>query len=170
MITKLFLDTEFTGLHQNTTLISLALVADTGEEFYAEFTDYDQSQVDPWLEEHVLQHLLLKDVHGGTARFIRRGNKTTSSDFNEVIADALIYHVKGNREFVKIMLEGWLEYRTQLLTIWSDTLAYDWYFSVSSLVGHLTYQRMCPTFPSTLQRSSKLWVLTQMCAEKNLPS
>jgi hypothetical protein len=37
--TKLFLDTEFTGLHQNTTLIS-GLIADTGD-IYAELTDYD---------------------------------------------------------------------------------------------------------------------------------
>jgi hypothetical protein len=37
--TKLFLDTEFTGLHQNTTLISIGLIADTGDN--AELTDYD---------------------------------------------------------------------------------------------------------------------------------
>jgi hypothetical protein len=37
--TKLFLDTEFTGLHQNTTLISIGLIADTGDTFYAELTD-----------------------------------------------------------------------------------------------------------------------------------
>jgi uncharacterized protein YprB with RNaseH-like and TPR domain len=36
--TKLFLDTEFTGLHQNTTLISIGLIADTGDTFYAELT------------------------------------------------------------------------------------------------------------------------------------
>jgi hypothetical protein len=40
--TKLFLDTEFTGLHQNTTLISIGLIADTGDTFYAELTDYDR--------------------------------------------------------------------------------------------------------------------------------
>lgn len=43
---KIFLDTEFTGLHQNAALISLAMVAETGEEFYAEFNDYDESQID----------------------------------------------------------------------------------------------------------------------------
>ncbi len=32
---KIFLDTEFTGLTQNGSLISIAFVAETGEEFYA---------------------------------------------------------------------------------------------------------------------------------------
>lgn len=35
---KIFFDTEFTGLHQNTTLISIGLVSDEGERFYAELT------------------------------------------------------------------------------------------------------------------------------------
>ena len=33
MSTKIFLDTEFTGLHQKTTLISLGLVSECGETF-----------------------------------------------------------------------------------------------------------------------------------------
>ena len=44
--TKIFFDTEFTGLHQNTTLISIGLIAETGQTFYAELTDYDRCQVD----------------------------------------------------------------------------------------------------------------------------
>jgi hypothetical protein len=36
-ILNYFLDTEFTGL-QNTTLISIGLIADTGDTFYAELT------------------------------------------------------------------------------------------------------------------------------------
>ena len=35
-MTKIFFDTEFTGLHQKTTLISIGLIAETGETFYAE--------------------------------------------------------------------------------------------------------------------------------------
>jgi hypothetical protein len=59
--TKLFLDTEFTGLHQNTTLISIGLIADTGDTFYAELTDYDPDQIDDWLQENVLNNLVLTD-------------------------------------------------------------------------------------------------------------
>ena len=48
---KVFLDTEFTGLRQNTTLVSIGLVAENGDTFYAELTDYDKSQVDHWLQK-----------------------------------------------------------------------------------------------------------------------
>ena len=50
----LFLDTEFTGLHKDTTLISLALVDKQNRYFYAEFTDYDKYQVDKRLLHSVL--------------------------------------------------------------------------------------------------------------------
>lgn len=52
-------DTEFTGLHQNTTLVSIGLVSDEGERFYAELTDYDETQCDDWITKNVLDHLLL---------------------------------------------------------------------------------------------------------------
>ncbi|MBK9270725.1 MAG: hypothetical protein IPM48_03940 [Saprospiraceae bacterium] len=58
----LFLDNEFTGLHQRTTLISLALVSESGEEFNVELTDYDRAQVFPWLDEHLIiniRHILI---------------------------------------------------------------------------------------------------------------
>ncbi len=32
---NIFFDTEFTGLHRNTTLISIGLITETGEGFYA---------------------------------------------------------------------------------------------------------------------------------------
>jgi hypothetical protein len=32
--TKIFFDTEFTGLHQNTTLISIGLISECGKNFY----------------------------------------------------------------------------------------------------------------------------------------
>jgi hypothetical protein len=103
--TKLFLDTEFTGLHQRTTLISLALVAETGEEFYAEFTDYDRSQVDPWIAKNVVDHLLLY-----------AGRRTKG--------DLLL--LQGDTTSVKENLEIWLQKFDSTIEIWSDTLAYDW--------------------------------------------
>ena len=54
---KVFFDTEFTGLHQNTTLISIGLVDENGREFYAELIDYDQTQVDDWLQDNVITNL-----------------------------------------------------------------------------------------------------------------
>jgi len=54
---KIFFDTEFTGLHQNTTLISLGCISECGMPFYAEFVDYDKNQVTPWVKENVLPNL-----------------------------------------------------------------------------------------------------------------
>lgn len=53
---KVFFDTEFTGLHHNTTLMSIGMVAEDGRTFYAELTDYDKSQLDDWLEKNVVSN------------------------------------------------------------------------------------------------------------------
>lgn len=58
---NIYFDAEFTGLHQKTTLISLAIVPETGPYFYAEFTDYDRNQIDDWLQDHVLDNLTLTE-------------------------------------------------------------------------------------------------------------
>jgi hypothetical protein len=52
-----YFDTEFTGLRQNTTLISIGLVDADGRSFYAEFTDYDRNQISEWIEDNVIRKL-----------------------------------------------------------------------------------------------------------------
>lgn len=89
---KIFFDTEFTGLHQNTTLISIGLVAETGETFYAELNDYDESQLNGWLHENVIAHL-------GNADFVGSQNEVASAiqswlkqfDRVEMWSDVLAY-------------------------------------------------------------------------------
>ena len=56
---NIYFDTEFTGLHKDTTLISLGCVADDGRRFYTEFTDFDKSQCNDWINENVINNLLL---------------------------------------------------------------------------------------------------------------
>lgn len=58
---KVFFDTEFTGLHKDTTLISIGLIADDGKTFYAELNDYDKSQVDEWIQKNVIDNLLFNN-------------------------------------------------------------------------------------------------------------
>lgn len=102
---NIFLDSEFTGLHQGTTLISIGLIAETGETFYAEFTDYDESQINDWLRENVLSNLLL--VEGVNSTFL---NSTT---------------IKGTTTEITHYLSEWLN-QFKTVHIWSDCLAYDW--------------------------------------------
>jgi len=107
-MTKIFLDTEFTGLHQKTSLISLAMVADSGEEFYAEFTDYDKSQVTEWHTTNVLSQL--------------NKNLPAASTVN-TSADKL--YASGNTHEIAVLLKKWIN-RFEMVEIWADVLAYDW--------------------------------------------
>lgn len=100
---KIFFDTEFTGLHKNTTLVSIGLVTENGETFYAELTDYDKSQVNEWLEKNVISNLCIPDEHG----------KQRVNTF------------KGNKEYIAEKLKSWL-WNFRDIEIWSDCLAYDW--------------------------------------------
>lgn len=111
MLKPLYLDTEFSGLHQNTQLISLAIVADTGEEFYAEFTDYDQAQITPWITKNVLSKLILSST-GCTV--------TTNS-----------VKIRGNKSQITSELTQWLNvlyqrYSNQRILFWADVPHYDW--------------------------------------------
>jgi hypothetical protein len=101
---RLFFDTEFTGLHQNTTLISIGIVSEDGKSyFYAELDDYDKSQVDDWVEENVIKNLV--------------SNKPEMSK----------NLVRGNKEHVRSKLEEFLaSFKGKTIEFWADVLAYDW--------------------------------------------
>ena len=105
--TKIFFDTEFTGLHQNTTLISIGLVSECGKTFYAEFTDFDKSQIDDWLRENVIANLRINTGHDA----MYESGKNTSC--------------KGSTAYIKEWLTRWLSQFTGV-EMWSDCLAYDW--------------------------------------------
>lgn len=108
---RLFFDTEFTGLHKDTTLVSIGIIAENGDCFYAELTDYDESQLDDWLKENVMSKLTLLNL----------GSDTYLPPFNK--SNCL---VRGNTETVKNELIKWLELFNENFEIWSDCLAYDW--------------------------------------------
>lgn len=105
---RIFFDTEFTGLRQDTTLISIGLVSDDNRTFYAEFSDYKENQVDDWLKENVLANL----------RFVNTYQSVPLIDFEH-------YDMKGKRSDVVTMLAQWLD-QFDAVELWSDTLAYDW--------------------------------------------
>ncbi len=124
MKTKLFIDLEFTGLHQATTPISLGIISECGKTFYAEFTDYDKTQLNDWLEENVIANL-----------WVTKHDPITPLGI--VITDDLKWadmHVFGTSDFIKSKLEEWLSQFENIL-IWSDCLAYDWVL-FSQIWGH----------------------------------
>lgn len=109
---KIFFDTEFTGLHQQTTLISIGMVAENGDTFYAELTDYDRGQIDEWLQKNVIEKLASVEHAPCT--------------LNEVVV--------GNTEAVGIALIEWLG-QFDACEMWSDCLSYDWVL-FCNIFGH----------------------------------
>jgi len=105
---NIFLDTEFTGLHQHTTLISIGCITETEETFYAELTDYDQSQIDDWLRENIISNLLFT-----------KGNITKT-----IFSNGSIEMCSSSLDVVKELKKWLLKYDN--IEIWSDCLSYDW--------------------------------------------
>lgn len=114
--TKIFFDTEFTGLHQNTELISIGLISECGKTFYAEITDYDKSQIDDWLQKNVVDNLYLTTSEGIL--------KTVGKD------KTLRCRFKDLKIGLTVFLEQFKE-----VEIWSDCLAYDWVL-FNQIFGH----------------------------------
>lgn len=102
---NIFFDTEFTGLHKNTTLISIGLIDEQGNTFYAEFIDYDRNQCDDWIKNNVISNLKFKNV------------EQIHTDENNV-------EIYGTKESIKIFLRGWLSKYDKVQLI-SDVCHYD---------------------------------------------
>lgn len=107
---RVFFDTEFTGLHKNTTLVSIGLVTDKGERFYAELTDFDDSQCDEWITKNVLDTLILS------------GNTELRESLWE---DAMTTTVLGNKHDVRSELHEWLINLGDDVQFVSDVCHYD---------------------------------------------
>lgn len=72
---NVYFDTEFTGLRQNTDLISIGLISERGDCFYAELTDYNKDYINEWINDNVIANLEFKNV-GGIVYFISSDNIT----------------------------------------------------------------------------------------------
>ena len=115
---KLFFDTEFTGLHQNTTLISIGIVALDGRYFYAEFNDYDKAQVNDWIQENVIENLMFND----------KKTRLVISHNNGVNDNYVPFYISMKNDTANIVnkLKRWLHQFDDEIQMWSDCLSYDW--------------------------------------------
>ena len=133
---KVFFDTEFTGLHQNTTLISIGLVSERGDTFYAEFSDYDKAQCDEWINTNVISKLKFSvPKYGEDEFFIWTGGEDAVKKVE----------LRGNTQQIAQYLYDWFqdilggplswvdygegicppEITDPSIELWSDCLAYD---------------------------------------------
>ncbi|AIW03366.1 RNaseH [Bacillus phage Mater] len=103
---RLYFDFEFTGLHQNTTPISLGVVAANGKCFYSEFTDYARDQVDDWIQKNVIDNLMFNE----------------DGPFCEILGDYA--YVKGTANDISNAFCHWLT-KFDKVEFWGDCLSYD---------------------------------------------
>ena len=106
---KIFFDTEFTGLHKDTTIISIGLIDENGRTFYGEFSDYDESQCDNWIRENVIKHL----------KWSKEG---PVEDFVNIYVNS--WEAFGSKEYIKIVLSEWLS-KYDYVDLVSDCCHYD---------------------------------------------
>lgn len=113
---KIRFDMEFTGLHKGTTLISLGMIAQNRRTFYAEFTDYDQSQVNDWIRDNVIANL------------------SKDEEDLKTFADTTI---KGNRYEVLDALLNWFEENDyKEIEFVSDVCHYDFILLIDLISGN----------------------------------
>jgi len=113
---KIFFDCEFTGLRKHATLISIGLISEDGRTFYAEFNDYNQAQVNEWIQDNVIRNLIFKPTKEGEQEpYIKSKFK------NE------IWNIEmcGNSASIATELMEWL-LQFDEVEIWGDCLTYDW--------------------------------------------
>lgn len=124
--TKVFFDTEFTGLHQNTTLISIGLISECGKTFYAEFLDFDESQINDWLRENVLTNM----------QYLWHRNNEPKQMIRYSTSENKLENVKvfGKSDIIKSSIEEWLS-QFKEVEMWSDCLSYDWVL-FNQIFGH----------------------------------
>ena len=101
---KVAVDCEMTGLHQNTTLISVGLVAEDGRYFYAELLDYDQTQVDDWIKENVISNLKFPKPEEGEMSYCCAMKHGTPASFY----DSYSIEVQGETERIRGEIRQWL--------------------------------------------------------------
>jgi len=130
---KCFMDCEFTGLHQETTLISLGMASEDGKKFYAEFNDYRQDQVNDWIQDNVISKLKFGAPPEGQQEVLT----VSRSDDNPVgnnIYNGCSIEMRGDSDEIREELEKWLAQFDEI-EIWSDCLSYDWVL-FNNIFGH----------------------------------
>jgi hypothetical protein len=141
MAKKIFFDFEFTGLHKLTTPISFAMVAEDGRSFYAEFTDFDKFQIDPYVQQNVLPKRILQDFNVGT---------DYQPDSKEVL-------MKGDIDKIYTAVNKWLsEYKDEGVQMWGDLLSYDWVLFINIFGNGQALPKFIDVIPLDLCTALKL--------------
>jgi len=126
---KIFFDTEFTGISQDASLISLGMVSENDEEFYAEFNDVNwngHNVCTPWVKENVLPKLeSLKLISDRYANGKLKHYWTSVPVINKMDYMTNNFRIFADTSKIKHYLKRWLS-TFGAVEIWGDTMMYDW--------------------------------------------
>jgi hypothetical protein len=122
---RVYFDTEFTGLHQYTRLISIGCISEVGDEFYAEVPrrDFENGFAEREDEEFFLEELEPN----------LRLQRDELNKLNVIGEKPMAWQLLGEVEKIAKELEGWLGAVARFtkgglrkVELWSDLYAYDW--------------------------------------------
>lgn len=107
---NIYFDMEFTGLRKHTTPISIGMITENGETFYAEFNDFEWFQCDCWIIENVINNLAYKD-----------------GCYYATVDNGIVNRIKDNLEMVSHELIKWLDFVSngEEIQFVSDVCHYD---------------------------------------------
>lgn len=141
---RLFIDAEFTGLHIGTKLISLGIIGENGEMFYAEFNDFEDAYMklsendSKFLDEQVIPNLKFIESDFG----LLNGGKRTMYGFRSYAHDiqGTITECCGDKEYVRKKLIEWLgkKFGNEQLLIVADVGHYDFCLFIDLICGSAT--------------------------------
>lgn len=126
---NIYLDSEFSELQQTARLISMALVADDGREFYAEFSDCNPQAFSVWIRENVIAQSRWLGTPNALPGRWQEGELTLCFGGQDRVCSEL-----------KLWLEGF-----DAIDIWADCVAWDWvlfcqlFGGAEHIPGHIFY-------------------------------
>lgn len=140
-----YFDMEFTGLHQHTTPISLGITTDDKHYFYAEFTDFDRSQVNDWIQENVVDKLRLINKPDSEDDYYEASRHTDNPE-GECIYNSYNVTLAGTREEISKELKKWIQqFGNEPIQFVSDVCHYDFVLLCELFGGALNLpHNVCP--------------------------
>ncbi|WP_434718124.1 3'-5' exoribonuclease [Paraburkholderia sp. A1BS-2L] len=127
---RVFVDTEFTNFADRE-LVSIALVADSGVEFYGESTDFQLSSCSEFVRETVLPQLGVPEQRAMPLDQLRREVSAWLGSIPVRNRPILCYDYEGDRELLERLIGGPLRRGWKTENIWArlDAAQLDTFFT-----------------------------------------
>lgn len=124
---------EFTGLRKDTTPISIGIISEDGRTFYAEFTDYDRTQVNDWIKENVISNLRFELPKPGEEYFYIAARDQSNPVGNDLYS-AYSVELNGTKDIISKELRKWLAQFDSAQFV-SDVCHYDFVLLIDLLTN-----------------------------------